>query len=74
MATILDHVALNPTNHACDHCEDLDNPVTPQNGFSLLYRATDEIEIEVFLHNSCAETWCRLFGIQLPPSSNGAVQ
>ena len=66
MPTLLRFLALRRTNHTCGHCENQNNPITPQNGFSVKYRATEELDMEVFVHNECADACCRDFGVQLP--------
>jgi hypothetical protein len=48
-------------SHICAHCEDLNNPVTPENGFNFQYRDMPEVEIEMWLHNYCSDAWCLEF-------------
>jgi hypothetical protein len=45
----------------CAKCEDKAKPVTPQNGFGVPYRVDGQVFIELFLHEDCADEWCRQF-------------
>jgi hypothetical protein len=53
----------------CAHCEDRNNPVTPENGFNFRYRVTQADEIEMLLHDECAEKWASGFGVENPSAS-----
>jgi hypothetical protein len=46
----------------CAKCEDRDKPVTLQNGFGVPYQVNEDLFIELFLHEDCAEEWSRQFG------------
>jgi hypothetical protein len=50
----------------CGHCEDRNNLVTPQNGVSVRYYVIENLQIEIFLHNTCAEAWSQQFDIPIP--------
>jgi hypothetical protein len=52
--------------HTCNHCEDFENPVTPENGISLAYPVdASGLQIDLYLHHECAEAWSRDFDIPL---------
>lgn len=51
--------------HFCNHCEDFENPVTPTSGISVLFPVNADLQIEVHLHNECAEAWSKDFNIPL---------
>jgi hypothetical protein len=56
--------------HICNHCEDFENPVTAENGRSLNYPAhprEGDVQIELYLHHRCADSWSKDFGVQLSP-------
>jgi CheY-like chemotaxis protein len=59
--------------HPCSHCEDFKNPVTPENGISVKY-PVDGVEIDLYLHQECAEAWSKQFGISLPQRRNAACE
>ena len=48
----------------CNHCEDFDDPVTPETGISIAY-PVDHLQIDLHLHHECAEAWSRDFDIPL---------
>jgi uncharacterized HAD superfamily protein len=50
----------------CGHCEDQLNLVRPDNGLSVIYNVTETLEIDIFLHHSCAAAWSRQFNIPVP--------
>jgi len=54
----------------CGHCEDRNNLVTPQNGVSVAYYVIESLQIEVFLHNTCAEAWSQPFNIAIPETTS----
>jgi hypothetical protein len=61
-----DHLALHPQTHVCGHCEDPANPVTPESGMSITYQVTENLDVEVFVHRFCANSWSREFSGKLP--------
>jgi hypothetical protein len=68
----IDHLLQFP--HVCNHCEDQQNPVTFENGRTVLYRISDGLQLEIYLHYKCEEAWSRDFDLPLPPESKTAVQ
>jgi hypothetical protein len=70
MPTELAHLALHPHTHNCAHCEDPVNPVTPQNGGSITYRVSEKLDVEVFVHRYCANSWVQEFNLKLPKRIN----
>jgi CheY-like chemotaxis protein len=54
----------------CEHCENRDSPVTPENGVRVSYNAPNDIHREVHLHHQCASAWSQRFKVSPP---NGAV-
>jgi CheY-like chemotaxis protein len=56
-------------HHLCGHCENLDDPVTSENGLSVSYNTTNDVPREVHLHHQCAGKWPERFNV----SSNSAV-
>jgi hypothetical protein len=54
---------MHPWAKVCGHCEDQLNLVTPENGLSVIYNVTENLEIAIFLHHSCAAAWSRQFNI-----------
>ena len=74
MATESYHLALYPSSHICGHCEDGGCPVTPDNGLSVLYRVEENLDIEVFLHARCVESWCREFDVPVPAIASGVFE
>jgi hypothetical protein len=71
MSPELTHLALHPLTHNCAHCEASDNPVTTQNGGSIVYRVSEELDVEVFVHHDCANSWSQEFSLKLPSRING---
>ena len=65
-----DHLALHPRTHVCGHCEDSENPVTSESGVSITYHVSDNLDVEVFLHRFCANSWSREFSVKFPASVN----
>jgi hypothetical protein len=65
---------LNLFPHICTQCEDMQNPVTSENGMSVSYPADGRLTIEVYLHSTCAEAWSREFGLPVPAHPKSAVQ
>jgi len=60
--------------HICNHCEDFENPVTSENGTSLKYPVETQpggLEVDLYLHEGCAEAWSRDFNIPVPPRAVG---
>jgi len=57
-------------HHLCGHCENHDDPVTPDNGLSVSYNTANDVRSEVHLHHQCASKWSQRFEVPLP---NGAV-
>jgi hypothetical protein len=58
--------------HICNHCEDFNKPVTPENGISLKYpveNQPDGLELDLYLHDACAEAWSLAFDIPVPARS-----
>jgi hypothetical protein len=51
--------------HFCNHCENFESPVTSTNGISIAYPVDAELQIDVHLHNECAEAWSKDFDIPL---------
>jgi len=65
--TVPTEASPNMTNpHVCAHCENSAKSVTDGNGFTFSYRATRDVEIEMFLHDGCAEAWALAFGVENP--------
>jgi hypothetical protein len=61
--------------HICNHCEDFENTVTAENGRSLNYPMTSpegELQVELYLHHHCADSWARDFGVELSALSSQA--
>jgi len=55
--------------HICNHCEDFNNPVTPNNGISFKYpvnTVAGELQMNLYLHGECAEAWSRDFDFPSP--------
>jgi hypothetical protein len=67
----LTHLALHPLTHNCAHCEDAANPVTPQNGGSIIYPISEKLDVEVFVHHYCANSWSQEFSVRVPARING---
>jgi hypothetical protein len=65
MPTEPHHLAIHPDKHLCAQCENATYIVTPENGFSVRYPITENVDIQVFLHNDCAQDWSRAFGVEL---------
>ena len=57
-------------DHLCGHCENHDDPVTAENGLSVLYNPANDVQSEVHLHHQCASEWSKRFNVSPP---NGAV-
>jgi CheY-like chemotaxis protein len=56
--------------HLCGHCEEHDDPVTADNGLSVLYNAENDVQRKVHLHHRCAGQWSQRSNVSLP---NGAA-
>jgi hypothetical protein len=55
--------------HICAQCENQNNPVTTENGFTFRYQVTKETAVEMWLHNSCSEAWWQDFGFTMAASA-----
>jgi CheY-like chemotaxis protein len=49
----------------CGHCEQRDDPVTADNGLSVLYNPENDVQRKVHLHHRCAGKWSQL-NVSLP--------
>jgi hypothetical protein len=58
----------------CGHCEDRNNLVTPQNGISVAYKIAESLQIEIPLHNTCAEAWSLQFNIPIPETTRQEIR
>ncbi len=51
--------------NVCAQCEDRNNPVTTESGFTFRYQVTKEVDVEMWLHNACSEAWWQDFGFSM---------
>ena len=47
-----------------NHCENFDNPVTPESGIAVAYSIGD-VQIDLHLHHECADAWAQDFDVPL---------
>jgi CheY-like chemotaxis protein len=57
-------------HHLCGHCENLNDPVTAENGLRVSYNTANNVQNEVHLHHQGASEWSERFDVS---PRNGAV-
>jgi hypothetical protein len=60
---------MQPWTKICGHCEDKNELVTPENGVSVNYEIAESLQIEIFLHLTCAEAWSQQFHLPIPEAN-----
>jgi CheY-like chemotaxis protein len=57
-------------HHLCRHCENLDDPVTAENGLRVSYNAANNPQSEIHLHHHCVSGWSERLNVS---PRNGAI-
>jgi CheY-like chemotaxis protein len=56
-------------HHLCGHCENLDDPVTAENGLRVSCNTANDVQSEVHVHHQCASEWSQRLNVSLPNSA-----